>query len=294
LGDDGFGGIDDTDDVIGESGFPLCTAAPPSDSALTAAASARMASVANTAALAVRLALPRAALASEDLTLVMPTATGTGIISSEALGSAASAAALTAAESGPRGHVLVCGTADAMGYLLRAVANLASASSAHTIKGSSSSSSGSEGGGSLASEIVVLAASKPSEAAINAMHSGSSALLAKVTFLTGSASDPVDLLKAGIMSARAALVLTLNKPAASADGSDNLSDDTEAIMATAVIHKLNPRLHCVTELLHGSHAPFIRPTGNNLNDAQRSSFAYILEEREAMKQKAKVRVCLWL
>lgn len=59
-------------------------------------------------------------------------------------------------------------------------------------------------------------------------------------------------------------------------------------MATSVMHKLNPSLHVVTELLHGSHAPFIKPTGNNLNDAQRAAFAFILEEREAQRQRVKV------
>ena len=55
-------------------------------------------------------------------------------------------------------------------------------------------------------------------------------------------------------------------------------------MATAVLQKLNPGLHVMTELLHGSHAPFIRPAGTNLNDAQRSAFAFILEEREAARR----------
>ena len=103
------------------------------------------------------------------------------------------------------------------------------------------------------------------------MYSGSSSLLSSVTFMIGSPSDPSDLLRAGVMHAASAVILTQSKATVSADGADNLSDDTEAIMATAVMHKLNPGLHVVTELLHGSHAPFIRPTGNNLNDAQRES-----------------------
>ena len=52
------------------------------------------------------------------------------------------------------------------------------------------------------------------------------------------------------------------------DGGDNLSDDTDAIVTASTIFKLNPALHVVTELLHGAHAPFLRPTGATLNDAQ--------------------------
>ena len=290
LGDDGFGGIDDTDDVIGVSGLPLATAVPATDSSLTAAASARAASAANTAALAVRLALPTAALASEDLTLVMPTATGTGSGVAGGGGSSSS----SSSSSNLSGHIIVCGSADAMGFLLRAVASLATAGAGG---GSSSSSSSSSSGGDedaclatllRAEQLVLLSPAKPAEGVLNAIYAGSGALLGKVTYIAGSPGDPLNLLRAGVMTARAAVILTLNKPAASADGSDNLSDDTEAILATAVMHKLNPRLHCITELLHGSHAPFIQPTGNNLNDAQRSTFAYILEEREAMAQKAKL------
>ena len=70
------------------------------------------------------------------------------------------------------------------------------------------------------------------------------------------------------MTARAAVILTSSKPAASADGSDNLSDDTDAIVTASTIYKLNPSLHLITELLHGVHAPFLRPTGATLNDAQ--------------------------
>lgn len=266
LGDDGFGGIDDVDDVMSASGGPLMTSAP-NLLASGASAAATVAARANANALAVRLALPSAAQASEDLTLVMPTATGMG--------------ARTAGASPYAGHVLILGAADAMGYLLRAVGCLAGGARRRAGAGVGDADSG-----LLAGDVVVLTPTAPAAAALNAMCSGASDLFSRVTFLAGSPADPVDLLRAGVLGARAAIVLTQAKASASADGADNLSDDTETIMITAVIHKLNPSLHIVTELLHGSHAPFIRPTGVNINDAQRAAFAYILEERDATLQRA--------
>ena len=67
-----------------------------------------------------------------------------------------------------------------------------------------------------------------------------------------------------------------------------LTDDTDAIVTSATVSKLNPTLHIITELLHGGHAPFLRPQGAGLNDAQRSAFIYILEEREAARQRARM------
>lgn len=93
--------------------------------------------------------------------------------------------------------------------------------------------------------------------------------MSRVTFLTGSPSEASELLRAGVLTARAAVVLSgTGKPAASADGGDNLSDDTDAIVTASTVVKLNPSLHVTTELLHGVHAPFLRPTGATLNDAQ--------------------------
>ncbi|RYG41435.1 hypothetical protein EON68_03095, partial [archaeon] len=113
-------------------------------------------------------------------------------------------------------------------------------------------------------------------------------MLARTTFIKGSPAEAADLLKAGVMTARGAVVLTSSKPTVTADGSDNLSDDTDAIVTTAIISKLNPGLHVITELLHGAHAPYVRPTGSGLTDAQRGALIAILEEREASRQRAKL------
>jgi hypothetical protein len=45
-------------------------------------------------------------------------------------------------------------------------------------------------------------------------------------------------------------------------------------------------------VLHGGHAPFVRPNGSSLNDAQRAAFVYILEEREAMRQRSKLEAAV--
>ena len=96
---------------------------------------------------------------------------------------------------------------------------------------------------------AVLAPSKPADAAVNAMYAGSSSLLSRVTFVSGSPSEAVDLLRAGVLTARSAVVLNASKVSASADGSDNLNDDTDAIVATSTIFRLNPSLHVVSASL---------------------------------------------
>ena len=92
---------------------------------------------------------------------------------------------------------------------------------------------------------AVLAPAKPSDAAVNAVYAGSSALLSRVSFIAGSPSEAADLLRAGALTARSAVILSASKASASADGSDNLNDDTDVIVATATLYKLNPELHVV-------------------------------------------------
>jgi len=55
--------------------------------------------------------------------------------------------------------------------------------------------------------------------AMNSMHAGSARLLARVTYIPGSPSDMEDLLKAGVENARAVIVLSTKRVAAS-DGND--------------------------------------------------------------------------
>jgi hypothetical protein len=273
LGDDGLGGIDDTDDISGPNG-PLSTSAPHFSQSSGIAITARAAARANVNALAVRLALPVTAVSDVES------------MAADALDSLATAQR--------KGHILVCGVSDNIGYLLRALATLNTQLNAPAARSGLIPAP-------LATEhvegdqydlnpedVVVLAAAKPTDAAANAMYQGSSVLLNKVTFIVGNPAEASDLLKAGVMTARAAIILTASKPTASADGSDNLSDDTDAIVTSSIIGKLNPGLHIVTEILHGSHAPFLRPYGNSLNDAARGALIAILEEREASRQRGKV------
>lgn len=270
FGDDGLGGIDDTDDITGGAGT-LATTAPSVHHSGGVAATAHAAARANINALAVRLTLPVAAA-------------GTDV---EGM----------AAEAKQRpppfaGHVLVCGASDSMGYLLRAIASMltmerSGGRGAGSASGSSASGSSSSEGDQYdlrASDVVVLAPAKPSDAALNAMYPGSAKLLARVTFLAGSPSEAGDLIRAGVMTARAAVVLT----SAKSSGDDNLADDSDAIVTSSTLFKLNPGLHVISELLHGAHAPYLRPNGSTLNDAQRSSFVWVLEEREALRQRARL------
>jgi hypothetical protein len=163
--------------------------------------------------------------------------------------------------------VLVCGVSDSLGYLLRAIGSMLTMERAGRAR-APAAAAGAGGEGDQydlqPSDVVVLAAAKPSDAALNAMYPGSSKLLARVTFLAGSPSEAGDLIRAGVMTARAAVVLTASK---SSGQDDNLADDSDAIVTSSTLFKLNPGLHVISELLHGSHAPYLRPNGATLNDA---------------------------
>ena len=172
FGDDGLGGIDDTDDVTGGLG-PLLTTAPSIHHAGGIAATAQAAAKANMNSLAVRLALPVAAA-------------GTDVE-----GMAAEAKFKTPPFAG---HVLVCGVSDSIGYLLRGIASQltharraaeAAAAARRVRRGSGgrdplSLTSGAGTGEWVEGEqydlvptdIVVLAAGKPSDANVNAMYAG--------------------------------------------------------------------------------------------------------------------------
>lgn len=276
LGDDGLGAIDDTEDIQGPRG-PLLTQAPSVNSNLGINVTARLAARANTNSLAVRLALPVTAVTDVES------------MAADALDSIAAAKY--------KGHVLVCGASDGLGYLLRAIASLASPRTGVSTLDYGISSTSAAGGvqqeegdqyNLKAEDIVVLAMSKPADAAINAFYPGASRLLSRVTFIQGNPAEAADLLKAGVQTARAAIILTGSKPSVSADGGDNLTDDCDAIVTASIINKLAPGLPLMTEILHGGHAPHLRPQGNGLNDAQRGALIAVLEERESSRQRARL------
>jgi hypothetical protein len=124
-------------------------------------------------------------------------------------------------------------------------------------------------------QIVIMCphSERPSEAAMNAMYAGSSRFLSKVALIAGSPVDMGDLLRAGVETARAAIILSTKKP--TAGGNDNLSDDVDAIVTSSSIYKLNPSLHIMTEVLHGPDASYLRPCGTNLVDAEESTSAFV-------------------
>lgn len=296
LGDDGLGAIDDTDDIQGPHG-PLLTHAPSASASAGIALTAQVAALANTNALAVRLALPVTAVTDVES------------MAADALDGIASARY--------KGHVLVCGATESMGYLLRAIASLfgprtgvstldygvavPDAAPLATRAGAGAGAGGDDAAAAAAralaegeqytvrpEDIVVLAPSKPSDASLNAMYPGSATLLSRVTFIAGNPAEAGDLLRAGVQTARAAVILTGSKASASPDGGDNLTDDCDAIVTASVIGKLAPGLHIVSELLHGAHAPYLRPAGAGLNDAARGALIAVLEERESSRQRSKI------
>jgi len=122
--------------------------------------------------------------------------------------------------------------------------------------------------------------------AVNSMYPGSSRLMSKLTWVNGSPSDLGDLLRAGVETARCAIVLSSQKLQANPDGTDNLADDAEAIVIASAIYKLNPRLHIMTEIVHGPHASYLRPCGTSLADAEDSASAFVASVRQAAAKRA--------
>jgi voltage-gated potassium channel Kch len=169
-------------------------------------------------------------------------------------------------------HVLICGMTDSLGLLLRALMNppplpplcagggpIVAALSA-SVAALSKRQGGFFGGAGLpaaATEAALASAVKAGHVpivvlcplsersgeagerlnrAMNSMHAGSARLLARVTYIPGSPSDMEDLLKAGVENARAVIVLSTKRVAAS-DGNDNLADDTDAVVAASAVYK---------------------------------------------------------
>jgi len=145
LGEDGLGGMDDSDDITGPDG-PLVTIAPTFSSAAGIGATAKAAARASGNALAVRLALPVTAVSDV-----------------ESMAADALDAMSTAKYSG---HVLVCGVSDNMGYLLRAIAAIVGRPNPHRGDAEGDQYEFDE------NAIVVLAQGKPADAAMNAMYPG--------------------------------------------------------------------------------------------------------------------------
>lgn len=204
-----------------------------------------------------------------------------------------------------RDHLLICGMSDSIGLLLRALQMPAAAPPKAYVPGLAQVLSHQvghwaeqrrlRGGAGLdkGPQIVVLCpvSDRPSDAVVNAMHAGSSRWLSRVTWVNGNPNDLSDLLRAGVETARAAVVLSTKRPQANPDGNDNLADDTDAIVVASAIYKLNARLHIVTELIHGPHASYLRPCGTNLTDAEESTSAFVASVRAtaALRMKFEAR-----
>ena len=136
--------------------------------------------------------------------------------------------------------------------------------------------------------VILCPPERPSDATMNAMHPGTSRLLSRAHMVTGTPSDLMDLMRAGVESARAVVMLSTKKIGANPDGNDNLADDTDVIVTASAVYKLNPRVHIVSEVLHGQHASYLRPCGSNLLDAEDESTDFLASIRQAAAAKARV------
>lgn len=183
------------------------------------------------------------------------------------------------------GHILICGANENVGLLLRAI---------RAFDQSPFSELGENGEVSHTNfefsqlPVVILCPThlRPDAKILDHMHGLSSAFLADVEWVDGSPLEIEELVKAGALSARASAVLTTRQPSFvktpkqsdSAGPLDSnvglslkegsvLSEDIDAIAVASLLHKLNPSLHILTELVQGANASYVRPMGTDLSEA---------------------------
>jgi hypothetical protein len=168
-----------------------------------------------------------------------------------------------------RNHILICGINERIGLLLRALTSVVplppqayvpgmpeqlSRQAATFAADSLAVPAKRAGGGSTSASsrhlpivILCLMEDRPTEKSMNGMLARSANILSEggATMCHGSPSDMNDLLKAGVLEARAAIVLSTRRTAT--DSNDNLSDDVDALVIASAIYKLNPSLHIMTE-----------------------------------------------
>jgi hypothetical protein len=106
--------------------------------------------------------------------------------------------------------------------------------------------------------IVILSRTRPKDWRLLASFQN-------VFFVTGSPLEPVDLVRAGVMNARNAVILCSGSQSS---GSEHLMD-AEAIFTFQGIVKINPKCECVVELV-SSHSVSYLQSGHVESD--RSSF----------------------
>jgi len=127
-------------------------------------------------------------------------------------------------------------------------------------------------------KVVVLCPKqhRPDFASDSKLSGFSSSWLAQVQWIDGSPLALEDLVRAGALSARSAIVLA-NDGGFRGGGaaSSPLLDDVDAISVASGLYKLNPNLHVVTQLQHGSSATFLRPSGSSLSSAQEFTTEYV-------------------
>ena len=220
-----------------------------------------------------------------------------------------------AAPNALRDHILICGASANMGLLLRSLRSVpydppfcthrvflkppSQGGTAETLLGRGArvadapeTNDGEESVASFTSiaagkgtaapqlhwKVVVLCpkAHRPDFATDSKLSGSNSAWLAQVQWIDGSPLALEDLVRAGALAARSAIVLANDggfqgKGAASSP----LLDDVDAISVASGLYKLNPSLHVVTQLQHGSSAAFLRPSGSSLSSAQEYTTEYV-------------------
>lgn len=201
--------------------------------------------------------------------------------------SASAPAAMTGC--GFSGHVLVCGAAADLGVLLQSVCGAPDDGGPSDADGSAwpSTQSGTAGApqsGASSVKVVVLAPVAQLQLSENQMRKW------RVAHVAGNPHSRADLLRAGALTARAAVVLAHAVPSGTLERSFSVDDlSCEPITAALLLARLNPSLHVVTQLHRGEHALHVHPRGATINDAQRSAFALLVARAEATQAAAQVR-----
>ncbi len=224
-------------------------------------------------------------------------------------------AAVTAAPNALRDHILICGANINMGLLLRSLrsvpydppfcthrvflkppsqggtaesllgrgTSLEAAAEVEGDEGSVVSFTSAAPGGSntpaqLHWKVVVLCPNshRPDFASAAKLDGSNSSWLSQVQWIDGSPLALEDLVRAGALAARAAIVLANDGGfRGGGAGSSPLLDDVDAISVASGLYKLNPALHIVTQLQHGSSATFLRPSGSSLSSAEEFTTDYV-------------------
>eukprot|EP01138_Halocafeteria_seosinensis_P004392 gb/GECG01004493.1/.p1 GENE.gb/GECG01004493.1/~~gb/GECG01004493.1/.p1 ORF type:complete len:1657 (+),score=178.49 gb/GECG01004493.1/:1-4971(+) len=179
-------------------------------------------------------------------------------------------------------HILICGANENIGLLLRALRSITRSPFVSLNQADGHIPE-------ISFKVVILCPTdlRPDKKLLDHMHGQTSAWLSDVEWLDGSPLEMEDLVEAGVLTAKACTVLTTRRTTfggqksqgqssggelagsggSAAQNTSTLNHDIDAISVACLVHKLNPSLHIVTELIQGANASYLRPMGTDLAES---------------------------